>query len=253
MNNEEELLEKRFLELAAKSERGAYFTFTDFLGLAELSVFSGIKRDLRCAYTLFGGHSETERVMVRFGNEEELGYSEPFPIKIIKIYPTARKFAEKLGHRDYLGTILGLGIERSVIGDILIFDTDAYVFVKSDMADYIASSLERVRHTTVRAEIISEDELPEGELFRTEGITVQLAGERLDALVAKVFSLSRDEALGLFRRRLVFVGGALCENNSATPRVGDVISVRGHGKMIYRGQIGVSKKGKLNVLVDKYV
>ena len=253
MNNEEELLEKRFLELAAKSERGAYFTFTDFLGLAELSVFSGIKRDLRCAYTLFGGHSETERVMVRFGNEEELGYSEPFPIKIIKIYPTARKFAEKLGHRDYLGTILGLGIERSVIGDILIFDTDAYVFVKSDMADYIASSLERVRHTTVRAEIISEDELPEGELFRTEGVTVQLAGERLDALVAKVFSLSRDDASTLFKKHLIFADGREIESVSYIPKVGEVISVRGYGRFIYRGYETLTKKGKKNIEVELYV
>ena len=253
MTAEEELLKKRFTELYRKSERGAYYTFTDFLGLAELSVFNSVKREFGTGYTLFGGHPETERVMVRFGSEGELGYSEPFPISIVRIYPAAKKFAEDLSHRDYLGTILALGIERSVIGDILICEGEAFVFVKSDMADYIVSSLDRVRHTTVKAEIITEDKLPEGKLFKTEGITVQLVGERLDAVIAKAYSLSRDDALLLFKRRLVFVGGALCENNSYTPKAGDVISVRGHGKMIYRGQIGVSRKGKLNVLIEKYV
>ena len=96
MSDELEILKKRFIELGRKTERG-YFTFSDFLGLAEQNVFNGAKRDITCTYTAFGGANGTERVMMRFGDPEELGYEMPFPIKCIKIEPKAVKFAEKLG------------------------------------------------------------------------------------------------------------------------------------------------------------
>ena len=101
--------------------------------------------------------------------------------------------------------------------------------------------------------MISDSQLPEGSLFKTERIKVQLAGERLDAVISKVFSLSRDESLRLFGQGLVFVGGRQIENNSYTPKQDDTVSVRGHGKFIYRGVSGLSKKGKLNVDIDLYV
>jgi RNA-binding protein YlmH len=96
-------------------------------------------------------------------------------------------------------------------------------------------------------------ELQDIELFRTERVNIQLSGERLDAAVAKVFSLSRDDAQALFRRGLVFASGKEIESVSYVPKPDEVISVRGFGRFIYRGPFGTSKKGKLNVAVDKYV
>lgn len=254
MTNEEELLYKRFIELARKSDDAGYFTFTDFLGLAEQSVFAEAKMKFASArYTLFGGADGTERVMVRFGDAESLGYEEDFPISIIKIEPKAQKFADRLTHRDFLGAILNLGIERKLLGDIIITDNVGYLFAKQDIAPFIASELSVIKHTSVTCREISAAELPSATLFKTERVKIQLSGERLDAVISKVFSLSREESLGLFRKGLVFVGGRLTENNSYTPKPDDVVSVRGHGRFIYRGIAGLSKKGKLNAEVDLYV
>ena len=66
--------------------------------------------------------------MVRFGSERMFGYEEPFPISVLRIEPLINKFAEELGHRDYLGAVMNLGMERDVIGDILIRDKSAYMF-----------------------------------------------------------------------------------------------------------------------------
>lgn len=250
--SDDKLLYKRFTELAMKSSEQGYFVFTDFLGLSEQSILSQALASCgRVAYTAFGGADGCERIMVRFGDEEALGYSEPFPISIIKAEPKAAKFADKLTHRDFLGSIMNLGIERSCIGDIVIRDNVGYIFAKEDMAEYIAGSLERIKHTDMRTSII--DEPPEGELFRTETVKIQLSGERIDAVISKVFSVSREESAALFRRELVFVGGRICGSSSYTPRVGDKISVRGFGRIIYRGATGLSKKGKINVEIEKYV
>jgi RNA-binding protein YlmH len=82
---------------------------------------------------------------------------------------------------------------------------------------------------------------------------VQAVGERVDAIVAKVFSLSRDESLSYFKKHLVFVDGRQMENNSYIPKCGERVSVRGLGRFIYRGYQTLSKKGKLNIEVDVYV
>lgn len=252
MNDDIEILKRRFLELATKADNGSYFTFTDFLGLPEQSAFAEIKSKLgRCRYTAFGGAEGAERIIVRFGDPEEIGYEADFPICCIKIEPLAKKFADKLTHRDFLGALLNLGIERSTLGDIIISDNTGYVFALENMAEFIKNELSRVKRTDIKAEII--DTLPDVELYRTEEKRIQLSSERLDAAIAKVYSLSRDDAQSLFKKRLVYVDGKLCESVSYTPKENDKISVRGYGRFIYRGFDSLSRKGKLNAIVEVYV
>ena len=75
----------------------------------------------------------------------------------------------------------------------------------------------------------------------------------VDALIAKLFSLSRESAQNLIKRELVFVSGRLCTSTSYSPKPGDIISVRGHGRLIYRSYSSTTRKGKFNVEVDVYV
>ncbi len=252
MKDEEELIYKRLAELSRKSEEGGYFTFTDFLGLSEQSVFAALTaKERTIRYTAFGGADGCERIMLRFGDTEELGYEMPFPIRLIKAEPKSAKYADALTHRDFLGAILNLGIERSTVGDILIRDSVGYIFVKDEIADYVKDSLIKVKHTDMVTSFA--DTLPDGIFFRTERMRILLSGERIDAAVAKVFSLSREDAQALMKRGLVFVNGRVCESNSYTPRSGDTVSARGHGRFIYRGVSGTSRKGKLSVEIELYV
>lgn len=252
MISDSELLKKRFLELARKSYNSGIFVFTDFLGLSEQSAFSEIKRELSgIPYTAFGGAEGTERVMIRFGSAEELGYEIPFPISVIRAEPLSQKFADRLSHRDFLGAIMNLGIERDTLGDIVIIDNVGYIFAKDDIAGYIADSLTKVKHTDVRLTVV--ESLPEGELFRTERRQIQVSSERLDAVVARVYSMSREDAQLLFKKGLIFASGRCIESSSYTPKEGEKISVRGHGRFVYLGQQSLSRKGKINVAVQVYI
>lgn len=247
-----ELTKKRLLDLAKRASEGGYYLFSDFLDLAGQSDLSAVRAVYgNKAYTTFGGADGAERVMARFGCEEELGYSEDFPIVCIKCEPKSIKFADKLTHRDFLGALMNLGIERSTLGDIVIRENVGYIFAKADMCEFITAELTKVKRTDVVCS--PTEKIPEGELYKTERKRIQAVGERLDAVVAKVFSISRDDSLSYFKKGLVFVDGRQMENNSYVPKRNERVSVRGLGRFIYLGYESLSKKGKLNIEVDLYV
>ena len=117
----DDFFRKRVRDLAEQADRTGRFTFTDFLTEAEFAEFCAVKEQLPlCGWSVWGGHEDADRVMLRFGSEEQLGYAEDFPIVTVAVTPLQEKFAEALTHRDILGAIMHLGIERSEIGDILI-------------------------------------------------------------------------------------------------------------------------------------
>lgn len=247
----EELLKKRFAELAQKCYQNNQYIFTDFLGLAELSEFYEMERELSYVpHTVWGGNEICERVMIRFGNEETLGYEEKFPIVCIEIKPLAQKFADALSHRDFLGALMNLGIERSTLGDIFIVENIGYLFCMEKIAAYIVENLIKIKHTSVMCQITDTFPLF-GEADRRE-VMIQTASARADGVIAKIFRVSRNESLELFRQKKVFINGRTCENNSRILENGDIVSVRGFGRFEFAGEMTVSKKGKLNVKIFLY-
>lgn len=247
----EELLKKRFRELAEKCYQNNQYTFTGFLALADAACFYEMERELSyIPYTVWGGSELCERVVIRFGSEEQLGYAEEFPIKCIQIKPLAVKFADDLTHRDFLGALMNLGIERSILGDILIDGKVAYLFCVESMADFIIENLVKVKHTSVMCSMA--DKVPELTDKDKKEVTIQISSERIDGVVSKVYHLSRSETVEIFRQKKIFVNGRLCENNSQMLKDGDAVSVRGYGKFQFSGKMGVSKKGKINATVLCY-
>ena len=168
-DKELQLLEKRFAELADRAWQQNLFVFTGFLSLVEQEVLWRSAAKAGVHIELYGGMDGAERCMGRFGDPEEFGYEEPFPICAVKIEPLAEKFAENFSHRDFMGAILNLGIDRSTIGDICVEGKCAYVFCTSAMSVFLQETLEQVRHTKVRCVPVEKLEaLPEKKLSYRE-------------------------------------------------------------------------------------
>jgi len=249
MTKDELEIKKRLLDMADRSYRNNQYIFTDFLSMADMSVYYEAEREFAYSKAMVWNYNGMcERGMLRFGNPEAFGYEEEFPISILCIKPLAEKFAEKLSHRDFLGALMNLGIERDVLGDILVDETKAYLFCESKMEDFITQSLTRVRHTSVM--VIKVDKIPDIESKKPKEMTIQIASERIDGVVSKVYHLSRGDSAELFTSQKVFLNGRLMENYSHQLKAGDVISVRGFGRFTYRGAGSISKKGKINASVD---
>ena len=173
------------------------------------------------------------------------------PACVIAVRPKSEKYAEDLSHRDYLGAILGLGIERDLIGDILVRDKRAWFFCLSSAAEMLVSSLNQVRRTAVVAEIAAAD-IPELQpCYAAQKLNV--ASERLDAVVAAFAGLSRGQADKLFAAGKVYVNSRMMTDRSHTLKPGDVLSVRGTGKAIYDGIEYETKKNRYQVGLRKLI
>ena len=166
------------------------------------------------------------------------------------IEPISQKFADKLTHRDFLGSLIALGIRREVLGDIIINENCGYLICAEEMADYIKDSLVKVRRTDVRCRRV--DELPEVSVALPEISYAVIASERIDSIVAAAFSISRGDAQELFSHDQVFISGKLTCSLTASPKVGDIVSVRGFGRFIYEGIDRETKKGRLRVMMRKF-
>lgn len=251
MQKEELMLQKRLIELSKTAYRRGIVTYSDFLNLNELNILHTTpKNEWDAPYETFGGYCDSERQMAAF-LPDALYYTHFYPIQILKIEPLQKKFAESLTHRDYLGAILNLGIDRSKIGDILVTEDSAHVFVHESMADLICRDLTRVRHTSVM--VSQEDTQAFFYTPKYEEITGNVASVRLDSILSIAFGSSRSKLVAWIEGGKVFANGKLMTTNSYQLKEGDIISVRGMGRFKYNGIQSQSRKGRYFVSLYKYI
>lgn len=248
MDKEEAILRNRLCDLAERAYKQNIYTYSSFLSPADQTVLLNMEREL--AYIpmeLWGGMPEAERKVAAFGAEAVFGYKEPFPISCIRISPLQKKFAEELSHRDYLGALMHLGIERDVLGDIMVRDREAFVFCLDAMAGHIIKTVSKIRHTSVRCELVKE--IPDflvPELIERQETVVSA---RIDVVVAAVYHLSRSQASTLFVEQKVSVNGRMSANHSYVLKEEDRVSVRGYGRFVFKSVLGQTKKGRLLISI----
>ncbi len=250
MTKEEQVLEKHFLDLANAVYQKGFPLYSDFLSLYEQDLFFNMKKKLPPVYTIIsGGNSFVERKIIAFFPDEDM--LDPLPISVLEVKPVNEKFAQELSHRDYLGALINLGIERSVLGDIIVAEKTAYVFCKSSMADYIIKNLFLVKHTNVSCQMTLKS--PQELSPKFEDIKGSVAAPRLDSALAVAFHGSRSSLSGLIEGKKVFVNSRLVDSNSYLLKEGDIVSVRGYGKFIYQKILGTTKKGRIYINLKKYI
>ena len=249
---EDRMLKKRYIDLANAAYGKNQYTFTGFLNSLEQALLYQIEGELfPVPFTLYGGMEHCERQMARFGSTELFGYEEEFPIACICMEPLLKKFADDFTHRDFLGAVMNMGIERSEIGDIITGEKEGFLFCREKLAAYIMENLTKVKHTHIKC---SRKDHPKEEIsIALQNVSEQVSSERADGIISKIYQLSRSEALKLFTTQKVFVNSRLVENNSYTLKSGEIISVRAYGKFRYEGVKYITKKGKLSIEVEKYI
>ena len=246
----EEHFRKRIQDLARMAYERDIVTFTDFLDLNEQHIVNSLTRELAgVTHAGFGGYDMSERQITAF-IPDALSYEWEYPICCLHIRPRDGRFAETLTHRDYLGALLNLGIDRSMLGDLLIDESSAYLYCVDHMSQFIIQELTRVRRTAVT--VVQSETMEPAVTRNFREIKGTVASVRLDALIALAFQSSRNRMVPLIEGGKVFVNGRMVTSNGCALREGDVISVREHGKFRFAGVISETKKGRCLVSVSRY-
>ena len=248
MRNESEMHREmaRFADLIRGAERGRRAVFSEFFTPDAQARLIALARREGLETGLFGGGEDAERAVV--GIWQEGCEPDCSPIRIVRITWDGRYAAPQ--HRDVLGACLGLGLERETLGDIRLEGSSAYVAALPAIAGYLEQHLDSVGSASVRSSEY-DGEMPAAE--QGARAVVNVPSLRLDAVLAQTLRLSRAKAQTLIR------GGAVNRNWAEETRSdvelaqGDVISVRGYGRVKVHAVQGESRKGRLFIEVETFL
>lgn len=243
LNDEERNTFTKIYDRCFRSEKFGGAMFGEFLSMEEISRLEERKKYLPDAeLKLWGGYEDAERKIAGFNAEEE-----EFPLCYIEI----KVKTGGLSHRDYLGSLMGLGIERCKVGDIIVSDSGAVVVVHESVGDYIVNTLFPVGKANAEVRKIAREDLNLApKKFSDIGGTV--ASLRLDSITAMMAGKGRSTACDLIKAGRVFINGISALKADVKINDGDLITVRGFGKAVVEIG-GRSKKDRIFVTMRKYV
>ena len=243
--DESQLLVSRIEDLILKNE----YTDDNFLGFLneqETALACSYLSNRSMEYKVYGGYDNADRVYLSLTPDIP---SSLFPITAVLI---SSKGKRKLSHRDYLGSLMGIGIKRECIGDIIILkDCESVVFLRTDIALYVLSELSKVanEYVTVCEYEGNTDDFSN----RTVEETVIVTSMRIDNVISSLLNCSRSQTADLIAQKRVFVNHYQITKPSYVVSESDVISVRGNGKYIIGKQFGRTKRDRHILSVMRYV
>ncbi len=243
-------LASRFTELAERALGEKEPQWSDFLEPPEreqaqaiLGWVSGVR------FNSFGGYAKAERRrMVVYPDYYIVETIEP----ALAYLEVQTKSQTPLTHRDYLGSLMGLGLKREKIGDLLVSDNACQLVVVPELVEFIRIHLDRVGSQKALVQEIEGEQLNIPNL-REKIIKSTVASLRLDAITALGFSESRTRMAKEIKAEKVKVNWKVITNPDFSVNPGDIVSFRGHGRMVFQEQTGQSKKGRLGVLLIRYL
>lgn len=263
--NKEHLTTAKIADKIKKYQKTNMLCSTNFLDPAEIVDAKYLVSKLPNYF--FGGYEEAERKILLIGIEiadVEMTDVETADTNIVAELPNenavniAKQFltiitieSEKnLSHREVLGSILGLGINRDVIGDILISETRADVFVMKDISKYILQNLERIGREKVKVYENSYDNLLIPVSVAKE-IKTTVASLRADAIISAGIGVSREISSKLIQNQKVKLNHKLLENPSKQIKVEDKMSIRGYGRLELTEVLGETRKDRIRVVLKR--
>ena len=253
-DGEERLLLARALDRLELARKRNIPACTGFLSPQErVSVENLLAACGHPPHCFFGGYEGAERTLCAFLPDWLEGsdwQSDPelCPIRALRCTWSGGK----LTHRDFLGSILGLGLDREKVGDLLVGEGTCDVLALEEIADFLLLNLDQAGRVRLKLSPLPLDRLePPPVQVRTIRDTV--SSLRLDAVAASGFSLSRGKAADLIASGKVQLNHRECLKPDRAVAQGDVMSCRGLGKCVIREVGGPSKKGRTMIVLERYV
>ena len=254
---DDKILLAQILDKVEMVEKKNKIEYTDFLDLAQIELVQKFINKIKLQnYMIYGGFEQAERKMFviypdKFNSvvvEKNLSNI----VQIIRIeLPDDLK--GKYTHRDYLGAVIKLGIERKKIGDIIVDQNGADIIVDKDIVKFLLDnlgSLTRFSKSTISVQNI-EDLRPVE--VRKEELEIIVSSMRLDNVISDLARCSRNKALDIINTERVFINFECETKKTKQVKTGDMITIRGKGRFFVKEIIGQTRSGRTIIKIEKFV
>lgn len=246
---EEKPFIERITEYAETVQERYQSVLTNFLDPREQFIVQAVVgrlADIKVVF--FGGYEQAERKRALIIPDFFEVSPEDFKVTLLSIAGSYK--SPPFEHRDVLGSVLGLGLKREKLGDILISDEAQQCIVAEEIAPFISAHLQQIHRTSVQCETISLEQIqPSSESWSFKETTV--SSLRLDAILAELLSISRSKAVPLIKAGKVKVNWRVVEQISMLLDEGDVLSVKGYGRFLFAKVEGRTRKERLRVQLGR--
>ena len=214
-------------------------TSTKFMDARQFALTKQLLTSIGCNNHTFDGLScDAERMICVFMPDYPVTHG------LFRVIRAEKSKQDTLTHRDYLGSLMGLGIRRDCVGDIYVHENGADIVVLSEIADFLMLEYKKAGRKQLVLSYISSDKIIAGTSdFKLVRVTV--SSMRLDAVVATAFNLSRSDSAGLIQKGKVLLNSAECLKPDRTVDEGDKITLRGKGKAEIAAIGGRTKKDRI--------
>lgn len=254
---EQRILLSHIYDLMLRRNDRNIITVSEFISEVDCYAVNAFLNACSCQdFMLFGGYDGAERKCAVFLPEyftPEDVVSTPSLAEMTFVSASVSKFdasSADISHRDVLGSLMGLGIERDSIGDIIADGDRAVFLIKSKLAEFIKNDLTKISRYNVNIELFDNYDITPKIDYTEDSDTV--ASMRLDAVASSVFSISRTSASDAVSAGLVTVNGTQVSKPDMTVNEGDKLTLRGKGKAVIVKLDGFSKKGRIRFIFRKY-
>ena len=249
LSAEDRLFVSHIADMAKICEKKYISRFSAFLDRKQVNLAESVVNHYENEnYMYYGGFENASRVVLGVFPPYDECDKDIFPIKCISF---KYRDGNKLTHRDFLGAFMSCGLNRNMIGDIIVNEGYTLAFVYNSVADTIMSEIQKVGSVGVKAAMEDNPVVEIEEKFSEINGTV--SSMRADSIVSLATRLSREKAAQLIRSGNVALN---CDNNisvSSEIKCGDVFSVRGYGKFILSEINGKTKKDRFRISIKKYI
>ena len=252
LEQDERYLSAHISDLCRKSAGSGVPRFSSFLNEREAMIASEAARTERSCPVFYGGYDGAARVVCGFFENtfaeefDEEAKRNLFPVRAITFSFRSR---DKLSHRDFLGAVLGVGLKREAVGDIVVLEGGAVVFCLETAAELVLG-IEKVGRVGVAAESGVTKPIIKSEPLKIE---TTVSSMRLDCIVGACTNASRDKSASLVKSGQVSADFSVCLEVSFVVKEETVLSIRGYGRFRVSKIVGKTQKGRLKVLIEKFV
>lgn len=243
--NSDNLIKAKLSDAVEMMELKNIPSFLGFLNEREFSTCKSILEKRKIKYFYFGGYESADRVYIAV--LPDWAESVEYPFCALKFSLKANK---PLSHRDYLGTLMSLGVVRDKIGDILCFEDSAYAFVSESIAPFCIDNISCVGGVGVFVEAVEEN-IEFSPKF--EEIRAVVASDRADCVIGGITHLAREKAKSYILSGNVTVNHIVCESITQRIKTADVLSLKGYGKYIIDSIDDKTRKGRTVLICKKYI